>query len=254
MEQIKCIFGYKCSEKSTTANENEIKRIDKNIAVIEDNDVNAMAIGEMIEKFGARVTIFENGIDALKDIKKNRYDLIISDIQLPDLSGFELLKLIRESEQTDGQKRKIIALTAHALAGYKEKCMQAGFDDYLAKPVTMKELYKVLAENTGEKPKISKAEENSMEKINIEIMNKLRGELKKGALNSFEKIKNYLEDKNYKSLAFEIHKLKGSFGNAKETEIYEMLIEMEKNVKEENSELLKHYESCFKLFKERFEL
>jgi signal transduction histidine kinase/CheY-like chemotaxis protein len=251
---IKCIFGYECNQKVSFENEERFVQLKKKIAVIEDNEVNAKAIVEMIESFGAEVKLFENGIDALRELKESNYDLIISDIQLPDLSGFELMKLIREYDISQGNRRGIIALTAHALSDYKYKCLKAGFDDYISKPVTMQELYKVIALNTGEIGNIDEKGRVLMDKINSDIFKKLRRELQETALKSFEKIKESIAKNELEIVLFELHKLKGSFGNAKEMELYEMCVTLEKLGKEKDSNILEQYEKCFKLFKERFEI
>ncbi len=256
-EEIICkinnVLGNKYFGSLYEKPEEIIPEINKKIAIIEDNEINADAMVEMLEKLGAEVSLFRNGIEALRELKEKKYDLIISDIQLPDLSGVELLKLLREYDTVRGENRKIVALTAHAMEGYREKCLRAGFDDYISKPVTMNQLYNIIVLNTGEQIDLDAKKIENLKTINEEIVRKLRNELKKSALTSFSIIKKFIDEKEYESALFEIHKLKGSFGNARESELYRKFVSFEENLKNRSGDLYSEYESCFNLFKERFQ-
>ncbi len=115
----------------------------KRILVAEDNAVNQKLIRVMLEKAGYAVDIAENGIEAVDKFSTHPDDfaLILMDIQMPEMDGFEAVKEIRGK----GFKAiPIIALTAHALAGYRDECLAAGMDDYIAKPVKRHELFEMM--------------------------------------------------------------------------------------------------------------
>ncbi len=112
-----------------------------NILLVEDNYINQTVALHILQNFGCTVVTAENGRLALEAIKANSFDLILMDIQMPEMDGFETTLAIREWEsrrkaQQIIQKRiPIIALTAHAMVGDQQKCLDAGMDDYIAKPV-----------------------------------------------------------------------------------------------------------------------
>ena len=103
----------------------------------------------LLTKRGAAVTISQHGRDALDKLNCNNeqhtFDLILMDCQMPVMDGFEATLQIRSSENPAVSKIPIIALTAHALKGYKQRCTDAGMDDYLAKPISIGEFEKVLS-------------------------------------------------------------------------------------------------------------
>jgi PAS domain S-box-containing protein len=109
------------------------------ILVIEDNEVNRMVILMELEELGITARAAANGIEALKALSEQRFDLILMDCHMPQLDGWQTTKAIRELEQGNVHT-PIIALTAQALAGDQERCLVAGMDDYLAKPIDFKAL------------------------------------------------------------------------------------------------------------------
>ncbi len=124
---------------------NEIPAQSK-ILVVEDEAVNRLAISKMLEKQGAEVHCVESGELALKALSDNKYDLIFMDIQLPAMDGVEVTEIIRTDPKFASiAKTPIIALTAHAILGDREKFLDAGMDDYLSKPVDMKKLVDTMA-------------------------------------------------------------------------------------------------------------
>lgn len=111
-----------------------------NILLAEDNPVNSQFIKTALENMGHTVTAAENGKVATDTLKANNFDLVLMDIQMPVMNGVDVLSVIREMEQLSGKHLTVIALTAYALIGDKEKYLNMGFDGYLSKPFKTKEL------------------------------------------------------------------------------------------------------------------
>ncbi|KAK4862840.1 hypothetical protein LT330_002973 [Penicillium expansum] len=131
------------------------------ILLAEDNDVNQKVAVRILEKFNHNVTVVENGLQAVKEVKHNRYDVVLMDVQMPVMGGFEATGNIRQYEKMNGLPRTpIIALTAHAMLGDRDKCIQAGMDDYLSKPLDssrmMQTILKCSAMNLASLPAIER--------------------------------------------------------------------------------------------------
>jgi len=120
-------------------------RLPLRILLAEDNLVNQRVACRMLEKRGHTVTAVATGREALHALERDTYDLVLMDIQMPDMDGFEATAAIREKEKTSQVHQRIIALTAHAMKGDAERCLAAGMDGYLAKPIRPEDLDGVLA-------------------------------------------------------------------------------------------------------------
>jgi signal transduction histidine kinase/CheY-like chemotaxis protein len=116
------------------------------VLLAEDNPVNQRIVVTLLGKLGYRVIVANDGTEALQSIRENRPDLVLMDVQMPVLGGIEAARLIREEERGTGQRVRIIALTAHAMKGDEERCLAAGMDGYLTKPIARARLAAMLAE------------------------------------------------------------------------------------------------------------
>ncbi|HIE2288718.1 TPA: ATP-binding protein [Pseudomonas aeruginosa] len=120
------------------------------ILLVEDNPVNQTVIEAMLRSLGYRVTLVADGIQAVRSAERQRYDAILMDCRLPVLDGYSATREIRAQE--NGRRVPIIALTANALQGDRENCLQAGMNDYLAKPFKRAELQRILQRWIGSQP------------------------------------------------------------------------------------------------------
>jgi len=116
----------------------------KAVLVVEDNIVNQKILQRMLEKMDVAVDVAVNGLEALLLVKQHRYDLILMDCQMPVMDGYEATQKLRKREQAQRRYVPIVGITANALLGDREKCLEAGMDDYLPKPIRPAELRKAL--------------------------------------------------------------------------------------------------------------
>jgi signal transduction histidine kinase/CheY-like chemotaxis protein/ligand-binding sensor domain-containing protein len=117
-----------------------------NILVAEDNPVNQKLAARLLEKNGHQVTVAQNGREALDHFEKAAFDLVLMDVQMPEMDGLTATKAIRERERQLGTHVAIIAMTAHAMTEDRDRCLEAGMDEYLSKPVSAIQLYQTIAE------------------------------------------------------------------------------------------------------------
>jgi CheY-like chemotaxis protein len=110
------------------------------ILLAEDNLVNQKVAARVLERRGHRVTLANNGAEAVTLCVRDTFDLILMDIQMPELDGYEATTAIRELERQTGAHIRIVAMTAHAMTGDKERCLAAGMDGYISKPIHLEEL------------------------------------------------------------------------------------------------------------------
>jgi two-component system sensor histidine kinase/response regulator len=119
------------------------------VLVAEDNAVNQRLATRLLEKRGHRVTVMANGRQAVEALANQTFDLVLMDVQMPEMDGFEATAAIRERERHNGSHIPIIALTAHAMKGDRERCLIAGMDGYLSKPIRPQELDEILEKYLG---------------------------------------------------------------------------------------------------------
>ncbi|MCZ4304264.1 response regulator [Zoogloeaceae bacterium G21618-S1] len=116
-----------------------------NVLLAEDNKVNQMLALRLLEKLGHVTHVVNNGLEALSACESTHFDVILMDVQMPEMGGFEATARLREREAGTGRYTPIIAMTAHAMPGDRERCLAAGMDDYVAKPVQPTSLAAALA-------------------------------------------------------------------------------------------------------------
>jgi CheY-like chemotaxis protein len=115
-----------------------------NILLAEDNAVNQMLATRMLEKMGHTVVLAQTGKAAVEAQATQRFDLIFMDVQMPEMDGYEATAAIRERERATGEHIPIIAMTANAMVGDRERCLRAGMDKYLSKPIRPKEIFAIV--------------------------------------------------------------------------------------------------------------
>jgi CheY-like chemotaxis protein len=133
-------------EPGPTAIRTESGDASLHILVAEDNAINRAVISGLLGRQGHSVIHAGNGETAIEAMKQERFDLVFMDIQMPELDGLEATIRIRQMEQLSGDHIPIVAMTAHAMAGDRERCLAAGMDDYIAKPIRLEDLQRVLGE------------------------------------------------------------------------------------------------------------
>jgi CheY-like chemotaxis protein/anti-sigma regulatory factor (Ser/Thr protein kinase) len=117
----------------------------RRILVAEDNPTNQRVVVLLLEQLGAKVDIYGDAMDAARAALRDRYDLILMDLRMPEMDGFAATSVIRTGEANAGRRTPIVAVTAHALHGERERCLAAGMDDFLAKPIVTARFHQVLA-------------------------------------------------------------------------------------------------------------
>ena len=116
------------------------------ILVAEDNVVNQRVAAGLLARRGHQVTVVSTGREALAAIQAGTFELVLMDVQMPDMDGFEATAAIRDWERTTGRHVRIVAMTAHAMTGDRERCLAAGMDGYLSKPIDQRSLYAIVEE------------------------------------------------------------------------------------------------------------
>lgn len=112
----------------------------KVILVAEDEEINYLFLEEVLNRTGAKVIWAKNGIEAVQKYKENKVDLVLMDLKMPEMNGYESMQLLKEFKG----KTRIIAQTAFAMSGEREEILEAGFDGYISKPIKISELLKLL--------------------------------------------------------------------------------------------------------------
>jgi CheY-like chemotaxis protein len=113
------------------------------ILLAEDNTVNQKVMLRMLGKLGYRADVVANGVEVLRALERQPYDVVLMDVQMPEMDGFEAARAICK-HWSSAEKPKIIAITAYALQGDREKCLDAGMDDYISKPVKLEDLRTII--------------------------------------------------------------------------------------------------------------
>ena len=115
------------------------------ILLAEDNMVNQKLTVRLLEKRGHTVVVVKTGKEALAAWKREPFDVILMDVQMPEMDGFEATSAIREAERLTGGHTPIIALTAHAMTGDRQRCLAAGMDGYISKPIQAQTVFEAIA-------------------------------------------------------------------------------------------------------------
>ncbi len=203
---------------------NETARPSKSLRILvaEDSAVNRKLMTMMLEKRGHRPQLAANGLEALAALNEEKFDLVLMDVQMPEMNGFEATGIIRQKELITGDHIPIIALTAHAMMGDKERCIEAGMDDYLSKPIRSEELFHMI-ENLLGTAVASKSEAAAPDAVDSNGLldyfhgdKELLGEIIEVFLieypGMFAEVRAAVESRDAKQLEKTAHRLKGSIG------------------------------------------
>lgn len=239
------------------------------VLLVEDNQINRILVSTLLQKSGIEVDIAINGLEALRVYEKEKYDLIIMDLQMPEMSGYEATRKIREKEKETGEHQWIIAMTASNMPGDREKCLDVGMDEYISKPIDAEKLFSVINMIFTTSFAQSKAPEvldftkkeappllpyvdmeegikrwGGKKENYFKILNKFAEERN----DNLQDIREAYEEKNYDSLIQLSHALKGVSGNISAKALEKIITELEHTARrgefEKLNPLLEEVESC----------
>jgi CheY-like chemotaxis protein len=139
------------------------------VLLAEDNAINRELVVRLLSKRGHAVVVAANGKQAVSALETQSFDVVLMDVQMPEMDGFEATAAIRQKEKAIGTHVPIIALTAHAMKGDRERCLAGGMDGYVSKPVQAEELIKAVEGLGGHSPATGKAREDTNEVLDREL-------------------------------------------------------------------------------------
>ena len=199
------------------------------VLLAEDNAVNQRLAVRLLEKWGHTVVVAGNGRKAIETWEQEPFNLILMDVQMPEMSGLEATAVIRERERFAGARIPIIAMTAHAMEGDREKCLAAGMDHYVTKPIDQRKLFEAV-ESSG-RPAMPETAANMNAKVtdknlsfdpgvvlervdgDRELLREIGGLFLEDAPRLLADIRNAISRADAKALEHSAHTLKGSVGN-----------------------------------------
>jgi two-component system, sensor histidine kinase len=166
-------FSVPCTAADPSAGLHDEQPLDavapRRILIAEDNEMIQTLLCTLLQHMGHQIVCCNDGRSALEHVQSGQFDLILMDIRMPVMDGLQALRHIRAWERRTGRHHPIIALTAHAMAGDREKYLRAGFDGYLSKPLKMNEVTQVISEKLKAGEFSSPAEE--VRKVSASTMN-----------------------------------------------------------------------------------
>ena len=207
------------------------------ILVVEDNEVNQKVAVGQLRLLGYQSEIAATGTAAIEAFRRRSYDLILLDCQMPEMDGYEVAMTIRRLENQT-RRVPIVAVTAHTAGGEREKCMSAGMDDFVSKPVSTQRLGQVLVRWLGkrEKSQVVDSEKvaglQALARSNPTFMRDITGLFREDALMRLHELRDSYEANNAEMLSRAAHALKSSSGNMGATRMYEIAGELEQKAKE----------------------
>ena len=196
------------------------------ILLAEDNQINQRVAVRVLEKAGHTVAVACNGKEAIEALGRARYDVVLMDIQMPEMDGWEATRAIREVERTTGEHQAIVAMTAHAMKGDRERCLAAGMDDYVSKPIDTAELLRVL-QVVAPRPHapaipvdaehdraVSARRDAALARLGGDeaLLNEILELMRDGIPQRLADMQTALDDRNGTALYRAAHSLKGSLG------------------------------------------
>jgi CheY-like chemotaxis protein len=134
------------------------------VLVAEDNTVNQRLLIGLLEKHGHHVSLAHNGRQAVQLYQNKNFDLVLMDVQMPEVDGYQATEQIRQLQAAEGQRVPIIALTAHASPADRRRCLAAGMDEYMSKPIRAKSLFALIEKLTGHPSKLDGSMDPNSEK------------------------------------------------------------------------------------------
>ncbi|MDO3694907.1 PAS domain S-box protein [Wenyingzhuangia sp. chi5] len=242
----------------------EVHPIFKNhvkILIVEDNSVNRFLAKTIIQKQLPQATLIEavNGLEGIKSYESDKFDLILMDVQMPEMNGYQATQKIREIENNNNIHTPIIAITAGNVKGEKEKCLAIGMDDFLIKPIVEDQLITMFDKwlPKEEQSDLNSTQELSLEEIkqhfninqlkiyygdDIEALTHIKQLIKEQLKESIDTLKEHIENKNLKGITQIGHKLRGTSSTAGMNKLSEMATELEQLKSLENNDLQNYYD------------
>lgn len=214
------------------------------ILLVDDNEMNRKIFLSMLKSHSMICDVAVDGSEALKAVLDKDYDVVFMDCQMPIMDGYECTAKIR-SLQGEKKHTKIIAMTANAMEGDYEKCIMAGMDDYISKPINFDIVFKMIEANTREieeKSKFNNIIDNNIDYfiqatgLNKEEAKEILEEYVKHLPNMIEDLNVFIENKNFYKLEGLAHELKGSSGTLRIISIHELAIKLEEAVYKKQSD------------------
>jgi len=224
------------SDSSSTDGTTNLDKATLHILLAEDNTINRKLAEALLVKKGWSVAAVTNGKKALQALESEPFDLVLMDVQMPKMDGFEATAAIRKQEKGTEKHLPIIAMTAHAMKGDKEKCLKAGMDDYVSKPMKPDELYSTIdkliqtvkgQDGTSQGPSVDLGKALEVVDGDKALFKELLGEFLEVYPTQLGELQELIEKNDYEQLERKAHSFKGTVSNFGVQRVYELACELE---------------------------